>query len=494
VCTDTFRDLTVDREVRRFARPDRFIVMNSEMACRRLTAFLVGLGCVASACGGGGEQAGDETLATSASALTFTQYSVHLDNGSVVRVDTTTGWTLNQVTTIILAADRSTQEDCPFTAPNQKGLFQTGDRLFLNSNYLAWFDYTRSDGNSAPASNWNRGGELAGVWSIDANTKLFRYYKTGSNGCSNWPRNELIPGSNSPNHEYRHWDAASPPIEHSLDLASGTFPLTYFSYHYGAMSPNGGFRIVTDGSFDASEQVHYKTSVKMANQWNKPLPPPMQGQKTVYMVDTTDGDDDNGISSFIQAELEYVMRPVDILSVWRFSPSNSIKTKNLLMGAWVAYAYNQNPACEADAGTQMPTQLFGQPLYVRSSQNLNTNWNGVRHGVGEIVKLSLGTECGVPKFNPDIVTDANPPVNAWIQWGESPSLATNLPITTFTIMGSAGTGTGTEPDPIRVGWQLLNYSTETYDGVVGGGAINRNQLTFNAGTWYQGKFSLRPGS
>jgi hypothetical protein len=356
---------------------------------------------------------------------------------------------LNQVTTIILAADRSTQEDCPFTAPNQKGLFQTGDRLFLNSNYLAWFDYTRSDGNSAPASNWNRGGELAGVWSIDANTKLFRYYKTGSNGCSNWPRNELIPGSNSPNHEYRHWDAASPPIE---------------------------------------------PSVKMANQWNKPLPPPMQGQKTVYMVDTTDGDDDNGISSFIQAELEYVMRPVDILSVWRFSPSNSIKTKNLLMGAWVAYAYNQNPACEADAGTQMPTQLFGQPLYVRSSQNLNTNWNGVRHGVGEIVKLSLGTECGVPKFNPDIVTDANPPVNAWIQWGESPSLATNLPITTFTIMGSAGTGTGTEPDPIRVGWQLLNYSTETYDGVVGGGAINRNQLTFNAGTWYQGKFSLRPGS
>jgi len=138
------------------------------------------------------------------------RFSVTLDDSSTVTVDNASSMTDNWVSGLVIAADRSTQEDCPYDSPNYKGLFKNGDRICVTDNYMVWFDYTTNDGmtfsNPPYGGNWERSGALAGFWSLDPNTSYFKYWKTGPNDCWNWAHNELISGSASPNQEQHWWD------------------------------------------------------------------------------------------------------------------------------------------------------------------------------------------------------------------------------------------------------------------------------------------------
>src|SRR5258708_30111498 len=92
---------------------------------------------------------------TAEAAPTTGSTTVALDDGTRINVDyadyAPVNGALNSVLApnilqnLVLAADRSTQSGCPYYAP-KKGLFRTGDRIFITNNYLAWFDYTLADG------------------------------------------------------------------------------------------------------------------------------------------------------------------------------------------------------------------------------------------------------------------------------------------------------------------------------------------------------------
>src|SRR5687767_10598619 len=135
------------------------------------------------------------------SAGAVTRISVTLDDGSTVTVDDTSSYGTATVQQLVLVADRSTADGCPFDAPDRKGLFTTGDRIVVSDNFVAWLDLTLTDGNdfgSSFGANWSRG-ELAGFWALNPSTKMFKYFTLASDqNCWNWPRNQLIPGSNSP--------------------------------------------------------------------------------------------------------------------------------------------------------------------------------------------------------------------------------------------------------------------------------------------------------
>jgi hypothetical protein len=62
----------------------------------------------------------------------------------------------------------------------------------------------------------------------------------------------------------------------------------------------------------------------------------------------TDGNDANGISNYIQAEMEYVCRPGDILCTWKWKPSNAnVVVNNLFTALSTAYAQNEHgTACD----------------------------------------------------------------------------------------------------------------------------------------------------
>ena len=69
-----------------------------------------------------------------------TQIQVPLDFGRTITVYKNTALSDLAVSQLVLQADRSTKTDCTGNAAH--GLFETGDRVFINDNYLAWFDYT----------------------------------------------------------------------------------------------------------------------------------------------------------------------------------------------------------------------------------------------------------------------------------------------------------------------------------------------------------------
>jgi hypothetical protein len=136
------------------------------------------------------------TLSASAAVVRFQH---QMDDGTFITVDNASGWPQSTVVNLVYAADRSTRSGCPYDF-GTKGLFKTGDRIFVNQNYLAWFDYTIGDGVVYPAgfdNGWSRSGELAGFWTIDSVTQFPKYFRQAPGGCWNWPANELISGSAS---------------------------------------------------------------------------------------------------------------------------------------------------------------------------------------------------------------------------------------------------------------------------------------------------------
>ncbi len=413
-----------------------------------------------------------------------------MDNGTTVTVDNASSWSNTAIGSLVLAADRSTQEDCPYTAPNFKGLFRNGDRIFASNYYLAWFDYTQSDGitftNPPYGGSAGRSGNLAGWWSLDPASPNFRYFKTGPNGCSNWAHNQLIPGSASPNREQHWWDKYYTPNEHVICPIVGANKY-FFPYTDAWRTSNSQFTTVLDGTEDAAG-VHYKTSCRISS-WHG-------------NIDVTDDNDANGIANYIQSELEYTCRSTDLIVTWKFKPNSAdIVAYNMFVFLWTAYAQDEDgTSCDTSAtGSQWPGTVYGQPLYNQSSHTLTTNFSPAGpFAPGSIVQMVFGPTCSDPYKNQDIHTD--PPFavgdGSWLRLGESPTISINSPRWQYTNRGVPNTGAGTQADPTRFAWDKLESWNETHDGTLGFGALRgvysdpADYITLLSGKWYQSEFSL----
>jgi len=427
------------------------------------------------------------------------RFEVVLDNGTSVTVDNASPWARSAVTALVLAADRSTQEDCPFIAPSYKGLFKTGDRIHVGRGYLAWFDYTTGDGvafkNPPYAVDYNRSGNLAGWWSLDPSTPNFRFWKTGPTGCWNWAKNELIPGSASPRREQNWWDAHGPPVEHSLQVSSGATG-ALFSHYLARNSPNSQWKHLCDG-VSSQLGVHYRTSARLTSHF-------------ALAVDVTDNDDRNGVANVIQSEVDYCCREKDILITWRLMPvKKDVSLCNLYVYLWVSYAQDMDAASPTDPkypcdsggpGSQWPGRLFGLYEYVRSSLPLHRNWSfGPEYSPGSIARLELGSPCSIPQTNNAVVSTPAFSVRngSWIQFSQDPGFLPHVPRWQLEALGVPGSGSGAVLDPYIVKWDNIGCFHESHDGTIGLGAGRgpctnpSGRMTLRAGKWYQASVSIR---
>lgn len=323
---------------------------------------------------------------------------VALDAGMTVDVFYTDGLDENRVRSLVLVADRSTQEDCPYSAPNYKGLFKYGDRIFVSNNYLAWFDFSAgdgvtfpflqaSDGYSPQANTFTRGGALAGWWTLNPVAHTFKYFRTGphgdgTGGCGKvWPHNELIPGSASPNPPNSGellkfwWDEYGPPMENTISVVAPTGNVLRTSTFYSLRIPQH-FSLDVDGLED-SAGVHFKTTMWMTG---------VNGGNGSF-TDIEDGDDANGVLNHIDAEVEYVCSANGIKVIWKFSPndpSREVEINQAYVLLWSAYGQDEDnpptapqdpdhPCDVAVPGSQWPDTTYGRPMYNQSSMALVTS-------------------------------------------------------------------------------------------------------------------------
>ncbi|HPC83059.1 MAG TPA: hypothetical protein P5234_07030 [Thermoanaerobaculaceae bacterium] len=348
-----------------------------------------------------------------ASSSAVQKILVNLDSGAKVDVAYLDELNQSRVRSLVLAADRSTQEDCPYTDPNYKGLFKQGDRVFVSKNYMVWFDLTPGDGvvyplapsrgpNGVLANSFTRAGALAGWWTLNPVANNFKYFRTGphgsgAGGCGAvWAHNELIPGSASPNPPpsgvppYRYWwDEYGPPLEHTLTVVPPTGPALLVSAYYAQRIP-GNFGLAVDGVED-SAGVHYKTTtMKMVG----------RGANGDF-TDIEDGNDQNGVQNSVDTEIDYVCTRNGVKVTWRFraaDSSKSVKIRNAYVFLWTAYAQDEDgtgPLPPAGTGcdpgdrpgqpelnaSEYPEQQWGRPMFNQSSMRLATNFDPALSGM-----------------------------------------------------------------------------------------------------------------
>lgn len=410
----------------------------------------------------------------------------------ILAVDNTSSWSNSWVEGLVRAANRSTQEDCPFDPPDAQGLFRGGDAIFVSNYYMAWFDFTTNDGAFFPnppyGPRWERSGELAGYWTLNPSTAYFRYWKTGPNGCWNWAHNELIPGSASPRGEKHWWDKYAPPTEHVLEVASGSNRF-FMAFHYARHTNKSKWKILKHGSF-TSAGVRYKVSARMTS--------------PQLFTDVADGKHGNGTQNYIDAELEYICSAKGITSIWKFRPAVAdVQLSNAFVYLWTAYAQDEDgTACDVGgSGSQWPSRVYGQNLYTKSSLSLKRLFGNNRgpFSPGSIVKLSIGPRCPTPHKNYDIVTVPSYAVKnkSWIRVGENSSISKSKPRFQYKNLGVPNSGVGSKSSPYVFPWQKLISWNETRDGTLGFGAgtgpfSDPSQFPLlKAGKWYQAKFTLR---
>ncbi|HEV7484817.1 MAG TPA: hypothetical protein VGQ65_03980 [Thermoanaerobaculia bacterium] len=425
------------------------------------------------------------SLPASAAVVRYTQL---LDGGVPVTVDNASGWSQTEVWNIVLAADRSTREECVYDPPDIKGLFKTGDRIFVNQNYLAWFDFTVGDGVTFPsppyANNWPRSGELAGFWTLDPSTHLFKHYRTGPNGCSNWPANELIPGSASPNGGTNWWDAYAPPIEHTLSLTTtATGANMFMSFHYAQSTANSGFQVLLDG-YDGVDGVHYKQQAKMTS--------------SNHNVDISDNNDGSLSGQYIDADIEYICRSGDVLCTWKFKPNVTVTAHDIYSYIWSSYSGNDLDGTGCDpytVGSQYPssTEVTKQPMYASARDGLQNNWNFNIVGDSVWMPMVMRPPCP-PAGDPDPYNDdmwsANPGLGSWIRWGVDDFLDSTNPRFQLINLATPNTGSGTLLDPISMPLGSLLFSHERHDETLGVGIGLAPSYTLVANQWYQIYYSF----
>ena len=431
-----------------------------------------------------------------------TRHEIPLSGASAtLTVDDTTGWPVETLRWLVNSANASTRDDCPTSGG---GLMAPGDRVFVSAHYLAWFDYTRQDGSPYPAAfraDYTRSGALAGLWALDAEAGWFRHPQRGPTGCTDWARNELIPGSASVRNDAEHWwDKYAPPVEHSLlvdvsqpgftPCAAGDELCGLVSHHLAANNPASGWRTVADGVQDAAG-VHYETRGRMAS-----FRPP-------WAVDVTDRNDANGIANSIESEVEYTCRARDVVAAWRFrAASGAVMLRHAYTWVWTAYSKDQDLSAACDQGPggewpgtdRRPFPFFRLPVFVQSSLPLLTGGRPARQTVAprQVFRMSTGT-CprAFPYSNPEIYTSSFAVGDgSWIRWSEGATALARGRSLQLTHLGIPGAGSGSHEDPVRVRWKEMVYADEVYDGVLGGGATLGDPWALATGRWHSSTFAL----
>jgi hypothetical protein len=410
------------------------------------------------------------------SANALARYQQQLDDGTSVTVDNASGWSEAVIANLVLSADRSTRDGCPYSY-GTKGLFKTGDRIFVNQNYLAWFDYTSNDG-------YTRSGELAGFWSVNPSTQLFKYYRQAPGGCWNWPANELIPGSASGDGGGPYWwDKYAPAFEHTVGIHTLSVPGhdMFLSSVYAQQTSTSQFQTLVDGTEDGAG-VHYKTQFKLVAADFGGYP---------FAVDIADGNDVPNSGYYILAKNEYMCRSNDILSVFDFSPNTNVTSNNIYGAFWVAYAQNEdNTACDVGAGVQWPptTSETLPPRYVQSSSTLTAGWDGATYTPNTITQLQVPSSgCGANNYGVNALHSTGLPVGTWLRAFSSPTGDVSQPRWQVILLDSPGAGDGSSINPYRVPITLFGFWNETHDGTVGLGYFHGtgNEYPLVASKWYR---------
>jgi hypothetical protein len=430
------------------------------------------------------------TMYADLASAAVVRFQQPLDNGTTVTVDNASGWSQGVVGNLVVAADRSTRDGCPYSYAT-KGLFKTGDRIFVNQNYLAWFDFTIGDGVSFPppyANNWPRSGELAGFWSLNPSTQLFRYYRQAPGGCWNWPANELITGSASATGGTFWWDAYSPTFEHALIVrrTDGGSPDLFMAFNYVQGTAGSAFTRAVDGTEDGAG-VHYKQTAKLTT--------------NMGATDIKDGNDSPNSLQYINARQEYICRTNDILSIFDFSPSVNATITNAFQGWWTAYAQDEDgTACDAGgAGEQWPSasQITLQPLYAQSNQIVRDAESGLAYAPHAFVQLQIDSACPADDSNRTLFVDGGLPgvqLGDFMRWGADPTIAASKPRWQLLNLGAPGTGSGTSGDPEMLRMRSMWFANERGDGSVGGGIGKGGpgeEVLLIAGRWYRMYVSMQ---
>lgn len=417
------------------------------------------------------------------------------DQINLIMVDNASSMPNTRAADLVLTADRSTQDGSPNTAPMAKGLMRDGDRVAVTDRYLAWFDCSEGDGVQfgRPYGPFRRACELTGLWTLNPETKYFRFARPSPDGSNDvWARNELIPGSASPNREQLWWDPYGPPVEHTFAIKTGnTFAdLRFFSYTYVQDTPRSEYRVLLDGSRD-EQGVHYSSQAYMTS-WTK-------------ATDVDDDEDAQDIKNRVQATLEYICRPDDIVVVWRIMPTTKdVILDNIFIALWLAYAGNEDDtSCDVGGPGQQWPRSFSPPLYARSSMTLRDNWKFSETRAGTVAKLELNEPPCNRRFDGTYPDYHNNSLNtlplfgvqqgSWIEFGESASIDSSRPAMRITVLDTPGFGRGTTDDPISIPWLDLSLGHENIDGtIVAGPSTTGPKTHLRAKTVYQSVLSLRP--
>lgn len=429
------------------------------------------------------------------------RFQALLDDNTFVDVDNASHMPDELVHNLVLAADRSTQTGCPFNE-SKKGFFKTGDRIFVSDYYIAWFDYTLDDGVVPPANwpgsgtpfaqYWSRSGTLAGLWSLNPSTRNFRFFYSPvkpvndaqNHICWNWPRNELIPGSNSPGGQLYWWDKYAPPLEHTIVIPTShdgsQFDL--LGSVYAQTDPKlSNFSVLVDGLQD-SLGVHYKTQAYMTS-WT-----------TDHTICTNIR---TGKKGRIHHILEFICKEKCINVKWKFSTPIDLDVENIYMNLWLAYAGQNDRACSQIGYFPLPTTTYGisnphhSYNYVETSSPTSKYvfpWDTAKPCSGWNNDTGIGGNS--PLVRPTLIQNGQ-----FIRTGSTPDMNPARPRWQLTHLGVPNTGLGTKASPIAFPFtrMIVNYeNSDQQQGMILSRYANGpdDWFTLRPHTWYQAHYSL----
>ena len=425
-----------------------------------------------------------------ASLSSVHRITVSLDDGSTVAVDNASKMSDAAVGNLALIADRSTRTGSPSTQ-RAKGFFATGDRIFVTDYYLAWFDYTIDDGVPLPPrwQTYSRSGSLAGLWSLDPSTRTFRYpYSSTSmsgkedsshNISADWPRNELIPGSDSPEGEDYWWDRYSPPIAHTIvvPLTQDSSRFELLGSEFAQKFPGSRFQMGSDGS-QQSDGIHYGNQFLMTN-WR---------QTEVEFSSLLTGE-----TARIKSSVEYTCHEKYIDVLWRFSPSATVPVSNILVYVWVAYSAQDPETC---THFPAPAAEYGFPPPQTPYQYVSTAWNGST-APATLFPWDTAIPCSRKNVGIGFVPSKTPlHAGSSVTIGYSPDMNFNEPRWRFVTLAEPNAGSGTDSDPIGIPFDRLGFYYENSDQTYGIGLMRGPYLkpslwlTLEKSKWYQVHYTL----
>jgi len=299
------------------------------------------------------------------------QIPVTLDNGQKITAWTFSNYLPADVQKMVLIADRSTVNGCPYSK-SSKGLIHESDIVYVSNNYLAWFDYSKNvDGNQT--TNFAKSGSLVGFWSLDSQSKSFKYpinkEDTAKGICKNWARNELISGSNSPQGENYWWDKYAPALEHTIVvknkkvISKSTDYLLFGSIYAQHLDVNISSAKNPPQLMNGNE-VHLAVKSKLTS-WGGNGPYTTQ----VPAADNTFGE--------VESEVRHILKDTHIEVVWSFKSTKDLELDNIYVNLWMAYASLNNRSTTCHDGViqeyPVPAQQYQSGSFANSYNFVSSN-------------------------------------------------------------------------------------------------------------------------